>query len=241
MKENIVIIGEGNVGIHLFNALKEKSNVSIISSRNLDNISLKDCLCLICVKDDLISEIAKKLNTENCIIAHTSGSVPLSVLKPYSERTGVFYPLQTFSKNIEMSYSDIPFFIEASDRETLNRLEKTARLISNNIYCADSIQRKNLHLSSVFACNFTNALLTVAEDILKENNIPLNVLIPLLRQTIKKIEQVSPYDAQTGPAKRNDWGTMNLHLQLLENKPEYKEIYTVISNLIMKQHNNECN
>ena len=75
----------------------------------------------------------------------------------------------------------------------------------------------------------------IAADILKDTHIPFQVLLPLIDQTAEKIRHLSPHDAQTGPAKRHDEQVMKHHLSLLTT-PEQKQLYTLISQMIMQNH-----
>ena len=232
---NIAIVGSGNVAYHLYRALIPKAAVSLINSRSLHAFPENPDVVVLCVTDDAISEVASKIGFVNSILVHTSGAVSIDILAGHATATGVFYPLQTFSKNCSLNYSEIPIFLEASSPEALLKLEKMASLFSNNIRKADSLTRKHLHLASVFACNFTNAIIGIGADILKKTDIDFSVLIPLLKQTINKIELMSPEEAQTGPAKRGDSTTMANHLELLSESPELSTIYKALSNIIQEK------
>lgn len=231
----ISIIGNGNVASHLKKALEDKTEVMMINPHTLANIPDESEIIIICVSDKAISEVAGKLSYSDKIVVHTSGSVPMDILKATTSNIGVFYPLQTFSKGLEMNYDDIPVFIEASNPDTKERLKKLAALITEDIREADSETRKKLHLASVFACNFTNALARISEDLLKDSGLDFSTLLPLMRQTVKKLEKLSPSQAQTGPAVRKDKGIISTHLQMLENKPEIKRLYHDITNLIYEK------
>lgn len=234
-KMKIAIVGQGNVGSHLANAFEGNAVVSLINSRTLENFPENADIILLCVKDDAIVELAQKIPETCVIIAHTSGSVPLSALDTVKSKTGVFYPLQTFTKNIPIHYSEIPFFIEGSDKETEEKLAGLAKLISNNVTIADSEQRKQLHLASVFACNFTNALMGISEELLEEKGIDKSTLLPLLKQTLAKLESIPAKKAQTGPAVRRDMKIIESHLELLKDKPIFREVYEVMTKVIMNQ------
>lgn len=231
----ISIIGNGNVATHLFRALKDKADVRIVNSRTLEGLPEHSDLILIAVKDDVIEEIASKVKGKGDIIAHTSGSVPANVLEGTAGRFGVFYPMQTFSKDVGLNYEEIPFFIEGSDVEAEDALKSYAGLISDNVNVADSDDRRQLHLAAVFACNFTNALVGAADDILRERGMDYKVMLPLLKQTVGKLETLTPEEAQTGPASRHDMNVLEKHMKMLEDKPLLREIYSGISDLILRK------
>lgn len=248
MKNNftVTIIGSGNVATHLYKALisgkqpidektpEERANVTIVNSRTLENLPGHSDIILISVKDDAIAEVAEKVKGKASIIAHTSGSVSMEVLGNCSEHFGVFYPLQTFSKDKELEYSDIPFFIEGDSQATVNALRHLANEISTEVFEADSNKRKRLHIAAVFACNFSNHLVAIADELLKEEDMDYRVLIPLLKETVKKLESMSPIDAQTGPAVRQDKTVIAAHEEMLNNEPHRKAIYTLLSSSIQE-------
>lgn len=249
----VSIIGSGNVATHLALALKSKVNVAQIYSHTLDNarflaykISDKCSFCsdikalkktdiyIVSIKDDsvisLLNSVPKELH--NSIWAHTSGSVGMDAFANFGNKFGVFYPLQTFSKNVDLNIEDVPFLIEGSDEETQGTLVALAESISRIVLTADSDTRAKIHLAAVFACNFSNYMYTISEEILKKYNIPFSVLIPLIKETVRKASVVSPKDAQTGPAARGDMKIINKHIDLLESETE-KNIYRIISQEIM--------
>lgn len=249
--KNIVILGSGNVAWHLAIALKMANlDVKQVFGRNeADLIKFKkeiDCdfttkyknifpdadLYIIALTENAIPEILEKIRFNNRLIVHTAGSAPMYILKPYSENFGVFYPLQTFSKKDTLEYDDIPFCLEANTPENLEKLIGLAKKISNDVRTIDSDQRKILHLAAVFACNFPNYLYIIAEQILKENALDFDILLPLIKRTTTKITKASPAEVQTGPATRKDMETINKHIDLLKDKPEFREIYKVISEAI---------
>lgn len=245
----LVIFGTGNVATHLFEAFFKAKNVVVVqvfnrSEKGLEafaektqtTTSMEELVTadvyLLCVKDDAIHELASKIPFKDKIIAHTSGSVPLLDI---SEKNGVFYPLQTFSKGVDVNFSEIPLCLEASDENTFKVLEQLAGAISEKSYAISSEQRKSLHLAAVFVCNFTNYLYRIGENICQENQMPFEILHALMTETTRKATLNSPEDIQTGPAKRNDHETMKTHMAQLKN-PHFKEIYTLLSQGIMDEN-----
>lgn len=228
----VSIIGKGNVGTHLASALKDKTDVELINSRTLKDLSPGTDIIIIAVSDSAISKVLEKIPSTDAIIAHTAGSVSIDVLKEYSNRVGVFYPLQTFTKGDKIEYEKIPVFIEGSAEEVEEKLVNLARLFSNDVRKADSVQREKLHLASVFACNFTNALAGIADYILQENGMDYHSVIPLMEQTIKKLDKMTPGQAQTGPAVRRDFNIIEKHINSLKDYPNLKNIYELFTLLI---------
>lgn len=225
---SVVIIGNGNVATHLTKAFTKTNKVTVtqINSRSLIALPEAD-ITIIAVSDDAIAEVSLKI--KNLFVVHTSGSVALNELQN-NTRKGVFYPLQTFTKNKEVDFSEIPFCIETENETDFKLLEKLAKSIGNNVYAIDSKQRKALHVSAVFVNNFTNHLYKIGSDICQENNVPFEILGPLIKETAAKVRTLSPEKAQTGPAIRNDEKTIQNHLHLLDGNE--KKIYKVLTESI---------
>ena len=248
---NIVLIGAGNIATQLGAALKRANHIIVqvyskhqSSSQKLakllkcehtnspEKINKTADIYIIAVNDDAISEVAKQLNLSDRIVVHTSGSVAMDVLKPTSKNIGVFYPLQTFSKNKTVDFKNVPICLEANNTKTYKTLEQLAKSISNNVKKVNSEQRINIHIAAVFACNFTNHFYTIANDILQANKLSLDIIKPLIAETAEKIKNNPPAKMQTGPAIRGDKKTMDKHLKMLTNK-NYKQLYQLISKSIM--------
>jgi predicted short-subunit dehydrogenase-like oxidoreductase (DUF2520 family) len=249
----ITLIGSGNVATHLGAALKNAGHQIVqVYSRNaqhaallayhikaeptddLQQITADADLFMISVSDDAIDELAAMLAVHGKPIVHTSGATALQVLLKYTDQAGVFYPLQTFSKSKEVDFWQVPMCIEAAYEDLTIELKELAQTISNNVSLVDSAQRKVLHLAAVFACNFPNYLYHAAQQLLAEHDLNFNLLRPLIAETAQKVEYQMPSDVQTGPAVRGDNKTMTAHLGLLQNEPQLKEIYTVLSQAIIK-------
>lgn len=246
----IVILGSGNVAFHLAKAFKEKNiAVSQIFGRNenaLKEISEKFSipystdevpdadLYLISVSDDSVADISKKISKENCLVAHTSGSLPKEILQG-NYRKASFYPLQTFSKSKDLDYTEIPFFVEAENENDLEILKNLALKISENVMISDYEKRKYIHLTAVFACNFVNHLFARAKEISDAQNIPFNYFLPLIEETVQKIHVIAPKSAQTGPAVRNDGRVLELHEALITDT-EHMKIYKMMNESIKKMY-----
>jgi len=190
---------------------------------------------LLCIKDDaLISEYLSQF-PESLLLCHTSGSVSLDVFGK-RKHSGVFYPLQTLSKNREVEFNNIPVCLEAEDKNDLELLQILASKISNDVRIINSKLRKDIHLAAVFVSNFVNHLYNVSEDLLTEKNIDFDILRPLIMETAAKVQTISPTDAQTGPALRRDHKIIDKHLELLSNHPEYQHIYNIFSKSIAENN-----
>lgn len=248
---DVVILGTGNVATHLFKAFSASENIRVKQVYNhspdslaafashtevttsVEELAQAD-IYLLALKDDVIPELALRLEHVKGLVVHTSGAVSLSAMKG-PERTAVFYPLQTFSKELSVRYKDIPFCVEVRQERDLELLKRLADGISGKVYEISSAQRKKLHLAAVFVCNFVNHLYTIGEDICRENSIPFEILQPLISETAAKIQVSSPGNVQTGPAIRNDRSTIDAHLDLITSS-ENQEIYQLLTKAIQSFH-----
>lgn len=236
MIQSVNIVGSGNVAGHLDKALADKVRCSMINPRTLEGFDPNADLTIISVSDDAIAKVAKTIKAlgYHGLIAHTSGSVPIDILRSTFDHSGVFYPMQTFSKDKTLDYSSIPFFIEASDSDSEEALFLLAKKISPIVNKADSKQRKSLHIAAVFACNFVNHLWSLSGDVLADQGYDFTVLLPLIEETVKKIQVISPVMAQTGPASRGDMNVIESHLDYLSDRPELQKIYQLLSDSILR-------
>lgn len=240
----VILLGSGNVATHLFQAFSKANGVEVVQvfSRTIskdfpetlqtsdyNEIKAAD-VYIICVSDSAISSVSSQLSFENRLVVHTSGSTDINVLDS-KNRKSVFYPLQTFTKNKSVDFSQIPICIETEVPTDFEIIEKLAKSVSNSVYLINGNQRKALHISAVFVCNFANHLYTIGNTICVENNIPFEILHPLIEETAKKIKSLSPSEAQTGPAVRNDQKTIEKHINFLTNENQ-KEIYKILTKSI---------
>ena len=246
----IVIIGSGNVAYHLAKAFQEnKIPVSQLFGRNENDLKfiseqlqvpfsatqLQDAnLYLICVSDGSISEVSKLITKENCLVAHTSGSLPKEILEG-NFRKASFYPLQTFSKSKDLDYKEVPFFLESDDENDLELLKNLALNISEKVMISTYEKRKYIHLTAVFACNFVNHLFARAKEISDSQEIPFDYFLPLIKETTAKIEILEPKLAQTGPAIRNDERVLKAHEELITDEEQLK-IYKIMNESIKKMY-----
>lgn len=229
----ISVIGSGNVAFHLMKAWRTAADITQVSPRTLEGLPEDSDIYIISVSDNAIADVASRLRHLSGIVAHTSGTTPMSVLTEAGvQRPGVLYPLQTFSREVPLDYREIPVFVEGGYDDAAITLQCAAAMWSGSVTRCSSDTRCKIHLASVLACNFTNHLWALASQLLAGDAIPFDILKPLIRQTAAKIEQVSPYEAQTGPARRHDTRTIARHLEMTAGTPLLKQIYTLLSQSI---------
>lgn len=245
----IILLGAGNVGLHLYQKFSKCSKVEIIQwynrslspiksfeqdvtiTNDIKNLKAAD-IYILALSDNAISHIANELPSLKGIVVHTAGGVSINVLNKF-EKHGVFYPLQSFSKNRVIDFKTLPFCIEGNSEETEQTLIQFAMIISESIHRVNSSQRLALHTAAVFINNFTNHLYQVGATICEEHKVSFELLQPLIKETGMKVQTISPKDAQTGPAIRKDYTTIKKHVELLSN-PIFKNLYLTITESIQK-------
>lgn len=246
----IALIGAGNVATCLGPRLKEAGHeITAVYSRTVESARiLADRLgatyttdlkavpasdaAIVMLKDDALKELAPAIadSLKDSLLLHTAGSVPLDIwYTAGAMKYGVLYPMQTFSKTSVIDWSQVPLFIEGSSDQTLNSIRELALTVSPDVTVLSSEGRKKLHLAAVFTCNFSNHMYAIAEQLLADEGVPFRVMLPLVRETARKVETMSPKDAQTGPAIRGDRKVIDEHLALLKDNPEFAELYRLIS------------
>ncbi|MBS7563373.1 DUF2520 domain-containing protein [Mucilaginibacter sp. Bleaf8] len=249
----IIFIGSGNVATHLATAFKQAGhqikqvyslnhhNAELLAKQveaeainNLQQITDDADIFIISIKDDAIESVAAELAIRKKLIVHTSGATPLQTILKYTAQAGVFYPLQTFSKAKEVDFKNVPLCIEGANAEITEQLIELAQSISDKVFHVSSDQRKVLHLSAVFACNFPNYLYYVAQQLLAQHNLDFDLVRPLIMETAEKVQEQLPQAVQTGPAIRNDVKTMDAHLALLGNNTALVQLYEMLSQAIIK-------
>lgn len=252
----VIFIGSGNLATQLGLALQSKGIIiSQIYSRTKANAKLlaellnadytneiseiyQDAdIYIYALKDSFLINFLNRFEfPQDAIHIHTAGSIQMNDFSGFAYKYGVFYPLQTFSKNKSVDFSEIPICIEASDDEVKQELMKLGYSLTQKVYIVNSEQRKQLHLAAVFACNFSNYMYDIAAEIVGKAGIGFDILQPLITETANKIKTLNPYEAQTGPAVRYDKKTIRTHLSMLSRMPELKSIYEELSTNIHKRH-----
>tara|TARA_R110002049_G_scaffold175107_2_gene342429 strand:- start:522 stop:1289 length:768 start_codon:yes stop_codon:yes gene_type:complete len=248
---SVVILGAGNVATHLFKALSKAEQVSVAQWYNRhiaaikpyentvsitdDLNALKDAdVYILAVSDDVVSKLSSQLPFENRLVLHTSGSVSVYDIDKKHKR-GVLYPLQTFSKHTDIDFDNVPICYETLDKKSYPILKALAKSTGGPSKRINSDQRRVLHLAAVFVNNFTNQLYRIGHEITESEGAEFDLLKPLILETAKKIQESSPYMAQTGPAKRHDKKTIKKHLKALENE-HHKAIYELLTASIQHTH-----
>lgn len=251
----VVFIGAGNLATHLSLALQQMGEqivqvysrtktsaselaalLSVPYTTSTDKIIADADVYFYTVSDDALESLVQLPFATNAIHVHTAGSVSMDIFQGKKKNFGVFYPLQTFSKAKQVNFNKIPLFIEASSPEVETELLRLAHVVSEQVYRTNSEQRLKLHVSAVFACNFVNHMYQIAFEMVKSADLPFEVLKPLILETAEKVMHLSPEQAQTGPAKRNDQGVINKHLEVLVELPALKQLYQDLSDMILNQY-----
>ncbi|UJP65471.1 Rossmann-like and DUF2520 domain-containing protein [Mongoliitalea daihaiensis] len=258
MAFSIAIIGTGNIAWHLSSALEDAGhNVTEVYGRDIqkaikitsklytteaiDSLDFSESeaeIFILAVSDDAVASVADSIILpENSILVHTSGTLPIDVLGYSSASyTGIFYPLQTFTKGRGLDFSEVPFLVEADDAEVLRKLKNLAKSLSDLVYVVRSKDRKALHVAAVFASNFSNHMIRLSEEIMARQGLDFEMLKPLIIESISKSLELGAKKAQTGPARREDFDTMEEHYRFLNYNEQVAEIYRLISQDIIDSH-----
>jgi predicted short-subunit dehydrogenase-like oxidoreductase (DUF2520 family) len=255
---SVSFIGAGNLAWHLAPALDNSGfSVKEVYSHDpkhaealverlydadiktsLDFSDSSSFIFIVAVSDDSIEEVVQEIALpEDAILVHTSGSQPISVLGyAATQNLGVFYPLQSFSKERKVDFADVPFFIESENSDTEKFLIVMAKALSKSVFKIKWDERRALHVAAVFASNFTNHMLFIAQEIMKENNLSFDWLKPLISEMIAKSLVIGPENAQTGPARRGDLETLDRHMEFLQHDESVAELYKIISQDIVDRY-----
>ena len=255
---SIVFIGAGNLATNLAKTLYYKGfRIVQIYSRteesartlaqvveaayttDLSSVATDAQLYIVSLKDAAFVQLLPEIvaGKEDALWVHTAGSIPMGVWAgKVNVRYGVFYPMQTFSKQRTVDFRQIPVFVESNSAADTQTLKDIASVLSEKVYEATSEQRKSLHLAAVFTCNFTNHMYALAAELLKKYQLPFEVMLPLIDETARKVHELEPRLAQTGPAIRYDENVINNHLQMLSDEPGMQELYRLISESIHQQN-----
>ena len=256
----IVFIGAGNLATHLGRALHEAGHEVLqvysrtmasaaalagpLGAEPLDDISLVATgadVCIVAVKDAVVASLLPALcrGREQTLFLHTAGSLPMSIFEGCASHYGVLYPMQTFSKQRAVDFSEIPCFVEANDVQALATVQTLAGSISRRVSTLSSDDRRYLHLAAVFACNFANHCYDMAEQVLALRGIDFSCMLPLIDETARKVHQLTPREAQTGPAVRYDANVMAAQLQLLSQQPRLQQLYEQLSKSIHERSHDQ--
>lgn len=251
----IGLIGLGNAGSQLARVLHRKhlglqaifsrdakkveragKRMRIFYTNDLSDFPLDLDLYILAVPDGAIEAVAEQLSKriKGGGVVHVSGAQPSTILAPYFKKFGVFYPLQTLTKNRKVKFQNIPICIEAQNTELNQQLLDLGRAISDKVHFIDDEKRAWLHVAAVMVNNFTNHLYTLSEKLTQDHDLSFDLLRPLILETAKKVQKLDPKKAQTGPAARGDQETIDKHLRQLANYPDMLEVYKVLSDSLLK-------
>lgn len=241
----IVLVGAGNVATCMGPRLKAAGHdivcvysrtiqsASVLAER-LGTIAVTDLAAmpgadvyLTMLKDDALLALAPEIvKGRDGLFLHTAGSIPLSVWSDAGARNcGVLYVMQTFSKTSVIEWDKVTAFIEG----TSDSIRELASDLTPNVVSLSSEGRRRLHLAAVFANNFSNHMFTVSQRLLEKEGVPFSVMLPLIREGVRKLDTMNPSEAQTGPAVRGDRKVVDEHLSLLADEPRWARLYELIS------------
>ena len=233
----VVIIGRGRLATNLEQALlKAGHQVTSVNSWTLEGLPPVADIFVVAVADAALADVLRAATKErhDQLFVHTAGSMPMDVFRGLTSRYGVFYPMQTFSKERLVDFNDISLFLEANSDASMERMKMLAATLSPHVFELDSEGRRHLHLAAVFACNFVNHCYALSAEVLKARELPFSVMLPLVDETARKVHELAPAEAQTGPAVRGDHNVMAMQAAMLADSPGVRHIYEVLSTDIQR-------
>ena len=248
----IGLIGTGNVAIALAREIRKHESLTLVKLIGRDQNKLpKDLIgipfskqfnalptcdvVLIAVSDQAIKQVSSQLPLTDAVVAHTSGASSMDLLSNHKHR-GVFYPLQTFSKQQHLNWSKIPILWEGNNTQVNEKLETLSQLLSPLAIQIDEKQRLSMHLAAVVVNNFTNHLYAEAHRFCKSKHMNFDLLVPLIEETTRKIKQLDPRKSQTGPASRGDMQTIQRH-KAVPMTEELSDIYSLFTSQLLNRNN----
>lgn len=246
------LVGCGNVATHLAQRFAARGGkIRFLAARSLEPgkalasavgaeiktleelATVTDAVPLVlAISDDQITQVSQLFRGRFTV--HTSGSVPMDAIA--SNQRGVLYPLQSFTMGRAVHWTDVPLCIEAPTDLLLTELTAVAKTLGERVEVISSSDRRKLHLAAVVVNNFVNHLYRASENYLENNDLSLDILHPLMRETVAKAVDLGPQAAQTGPARRNDQRTISAHLEALSQEPELQDLYRRISDAITRSY-----
>jgi predicted short-subunit dehydrogenase-like oxidoreductase (DUF2520 family) len=250
-KMRVAFIGSGKVATELalifrfhgiqITGISSRNHLSgtVLSSRlncpfMEDPNRLEADLIIIATNDASVKELNHSLKKDSFVV-YTAGAVNLADFS--NENWGVFYPLQTFTENRHLTIDEVPILLESNSIVLRNKLESLCELTGLKFAYCTSKDRQKYHLAAVYVNNFVNHLFHKAQVQLQQNNLDWNMLKPLIEETVAKLDDLSAFDAQTGPARRNDQSTILTHESLL--KKEEVNLYQALTKSIQKTYNQD--
>lgn len=257
-KYKIAIVGSGRLARQLANAFFSAGIVvSQIYARNsgmaqrianqigaqavndIHAIKTDTTCCVLAVSDDAIAAVSEALPSIEGLVVHTSGFRGFQEIHSKHAHRGVFYPLQTFTHGRDADFHSIPFFVEAEHDADQSFLLELGNKLSDKVMVSRLFERQRLHLAAVFVSNFTNALYVIGKDLLEAENLDFSLLHPLILETASKAIALNPHEGQTGPARRNDAGTIREHVKMLYKNQEAAEVYKLFTSIIQNKYKNQ--
>lgn len=206
-------------------------------TNKLEHIVSDADLYVYALADSALPEVWHAIPQTTGVWVHMSGGVALEPMTMYHRESAVVYPLQTFSYGREHCWSRIPLFVEGATEASVAIALDFAHALSDCVQLANSHQRCQIHIAGVIANNFTNHLIDLSQEYLEALGVPAQVLAPLVAETCRKLEALSAYEAQTGPARRGDLSTIERHISILAEHPQLLKIYELLSDSLHKRYN----
>jgi predicted short-subunit dehydrogenase-like oxidoreductase (DUF2520 family) len=243
----VTLIGSGNVAtvlgrkllhsghtiqqVYNLNAENAKALAEELSAEATDEIDNAADMYIVAVADDALQNISSWMKPLNGFVVHTAGSVSINVLKDIADNYGVLWPLQSIRKETR-AVPFLPVLIDANNPWNKMKLKGFAQSFADSVAEANDEDRIKLHLAAVITNNFSNYIFSITEMYCEREGVDFKLMVPLLAETVSRMQDASPSLLQTGPAARNDVSTIEKHRALLSEYPELLKVYDFMTERI---------
>lgn len=272
-QNSITIFGRGALGTALYDFFNEKSfrirsiwdtkrvelhstvenSVAVLDKNLPTEESEIGELIFIAVPDDqirLLSDDLSKmpLQWESRSIIHCSGNLSSDIcssLKKRGAKVAAMHPIQTFNKGDGLHrFRDIYVTLEGDDT-LISELSLITDQMGAHSLKITAEQKRVIHIASVIASNYLVSLLHMSETLLEDAGISesLDIIQPLVSQTVHNIFEKGVKESLTGPISRGDIQSVEHHLNFLNENQHYNEIYKLLGSeaLTIAQKNRNLN
>lgn len=255
----ILIVGGGNiahwllanlinnedflVAIHVRSVEKQSIIKKVIPKvhlePNLDRIDGQYDVAILAVSDTQITQVIKQ-QLKHTVLVHCSGATGIDVLATQALHYGALWPIYSITEEKAKHVpNDIPIIISANSEVAQEKIIIIAHNLSSNLTKGTDEQRLLLHLGATVVNNFTNHLYDLTQRFLRQQQMDMSLLKPIMVQQANQIPQTTIFsDNQTGAAIRKDFNTITKHQSLIQkfDDPIFLDLYNSLTQSIIN-HN----
>ena len=228
---------------------KESADIAatFTNTRSFESIEdlVKSCDTIFLTTSDSAIE-----NVWNCIdrfdlkdkvISHFSGSLSSDIFSGI-DKTGAYgcsiHPMYAFSdKFTSYEQFNTACLTMEGHREAIFRMKSLfGDKLGHRIFTLDSKDKIKYHAAAAFASNYVDAIMQIAVELMEQCGFSeedtFTLLGPLVKNNVNSIINNGTTASLTGPAERNDVGTVKKHLHAIEGT-EAEEVYRVLGRTLL--------